>query len=57
MHARTCERTHATVLTLTASTRNPRQFDILGIERGATDKEIKKAYRKLSLQFHPDKVG
>jgi hypothetical protein len=31
-------------------------FEILGIERGATDKEIKKAYRKLSLQFHPDKV-
>ncbi|KAI8464313.1 MAG: DnaJ domain-containing protein [Monoraphidium minutum] len=30
-------------------------FDILGLERGATDKEIKKAYRKLSLQYHPDK--
>lgn len=32
-------------------------FDILGIDRGATDREIKKAYRKLSLQFHPDKVA
>jgi len=31
-------------------------FDILGLERSATDKEIKKAYRKLSLQYHPDKV-
>ncbi|KIY98884.1 translocation protein SEC63 [Monoraphidium neglectum] len=30
-------------------------FEILGVERTATDKEIKKAYRKLSLQFHPDK--
>jgi translocation protein SEC63 len=32
-------------------------FEILGIEHGATDKEIKKAYRQLSLRFHPDKVG
>lgn len=31
-------------------------FEILGVERGATEREIKKAYRKLSLQFHPDKV-
>lgn len=30
-------------------------FDILGIERGATDRDVKKAYRKLSLQYHPDK--
>ncbi|KAM0747534.1 DnaJ-domain-containing protein [Meredithblackwellia eburnea MCA 4105] len=27
----------------------------LGVKRGATDKEIKKAYRKLSKQYHPDK--
>ena len=30
-------------------------FAILGIENGATDKEIKKAYRQLSLRYHPDK--
>jgi translocation protein SEC63 len=30
-------------------------FAILGLEHGATDRDIKKAYRKLSLQFHPDK--
>lgn len=30
-------------------------FEILQIERSATDKEIKKAYRQLSLRFHPDK--
>lgn len=30
-------------------------YKILGIEKTATQEEIKKAYRKLSLKFHPDK--
>ncbi|BBG98333.1 DnaJ / Sec63 Brl domains-containing protein [Prunus dulcis] len=30
-------------------------FSILGLEPGATDSEIKKAYRRLSIQYHPDK--
>ncbi|PIA54125.1 hypothetical protein AQUCO_00900594v1 [Aquilegia coerulea] len=30
-------------------------FGILGLERGASDSEIKKAYRRLSIQYHPDK--
>ncbi|KAF8055125.1 ERDJ2A [Scenedesmus sp. PABB004] len=30
-------------------------FEILGVPRDATDRDIKKAYRKLSLQYHPDK--
>ncbi len=28
---------------------------ILGVEKGATADELKKSYRKLALQFHPDK--
>ena len=30
-------------------------FKILGVNSSAEEKEIRKAYRKLSLEYHPDK--
>uniref|UniRef100_A0A3B4ZQI4 DnaJ homolog subfamily B member 1-like n=1 Tax=Stegastes partitus TaxID=144197 RepID=A0A3B4ZQI4_9TELE len=30
-------------------------YDILGIKKGATEEDIKKAYRKQALRYHPDK--
>lgn len=29
-------------------------YEVLGVERGATDAEIKRAFRKLAQQWHPD---
>ena len=29
-------------------------YKVLGLERGASDEEVKKAYRRLAKKYHPD---
>ena len=29
-------------------------YEVLGLQKGATDEEIKRAFRRLAKQYHPD---
>lgn len=43
--------------TVSAAHLEEKYYAMLGLEQGAEFTDIKKAYRKLSMQYHPDKVA
>ena len=39
------------------STYNKNPYKVLGIDSSATDDEVRKAYRKMAMKYHPDRVA
>ena len=38
------------------SVNSEKWYEILGLTKDATDSDVKKAYRKMAVKYHPDKL-
>jgi len=50
-----CKLSILLLLCLTTVLGDQDYYQILGLKRGATEEQIKKAFKKMAIKFHPDK--
>ena len=48
---------HLSIRNMFVTVADDTHYKILGVDRNTSNDEIKKAYRKLAVEFHPDKVA
>lgn len=46
----------AIIIIQTIAKREPTYYDILGVKKNCTDDQLKKAFKKAAIKYHPDKI-
>lgn len=57
IHERHVGHTHSSNNAFTQSRNHKDPYKVLGITKDATDEEVKKAYRRMAMKYHPDRVA
>ena len=50
------EHRQKSMISAKGSVNSEKWYEILGLTKDATDSDVKKAYRKMAVKYHPDKL-